>query len=200
MKTAKIILAASASLAFAAIAFCALQIAFLVRQTQASEIELQKTAGAVLAHMDATVTDLDRTVQIAGGAIGEARKIERDNRSEIAAVNHQTVLTMQHVNELIQSIDASQKQAASSIAQTSGSMVPVIQQAQRDLADLQPAIQQVTPLLQRTTDIAVNLSNTTADVQHEIHKFVYPPPRKWYQKYFLDPAKTLAHLVTIPVR
>jgi hypothetical protein len=101
---------------------------------------------------------------------------------------------------LVQSLDQTQKQAGVSIAETSAALVPVMQQTREDLAQLEPAIRQVTPLLERTTDIAVNVSNATADVEHEIHKFVYPPPRKWYQKWLLDPLKTAAHLVTIPVR
>ena len=44
-------------------------------------------------------------------------------------------------------------------------------------------------LLRHSDDIAVNVSQGTADVQHEIHKLVYPPPRKWWQKWITDPVK-----------
>jgi hypothetical protein len=38
-----------------------------------------------------------------------------------------------------------------------------------------------------------------ADVAHEVHQLVYPPPRKWYQKYIVDPMKIAAHLITISI-
>ena len=98
------------------------------------------------------------------------------------------------------SFDATQKQAGASIAQTGAALAPVIAQSAQDLAELQPVIRQIAPLLQQSTAVAANLNAGTADVAHEIHKLVYPPPRKWYQKYFLDPLRTAAHLLTIPIR
>jgi hypothetical protein len=188
--------AVSAICALAAIAFCAVELSLVFRAARAQELGIAQT----IVHLDATITDLDRTVQIAGGTLDQARKIERDNRHEIAQVNEQTLATLQHVDALVQSFDVTQKQAGASISQTSAALVPVIEQTRKDLAQLEPAIRQVEPLLMRTTDIAVNVSNATADVEHEIHKLVYPPPRKWYEKYFLDPLRTAAHLVTIPIR
>jgi DNA repair ATPase RecN len=76
--------------------------------------------------------------------------------------------------------------------QTLQGTVTLQAQLEKNLKDLEPAEREV-------SDIAVNLSNTTADVQHEVHKLVYPPPRKWYQKYLLDPLKIGLHLITIPV-
>jgi hypothetical protein len=192
----RIMVAATASFALAAIGVCAIECVKLVRDLR----QQSALAAHTLQHVDATVTDLDRTVQIAGGAINEARRIERDNRAQIAQVNQQTLATLQHVDALVVSFDQSQQQASTAISNSSAALVPVMARAAEDLKEMQPVIHAVQPLLMRTTDVAANLSNATADVEHEIHKLVYPQPRKWYQKYFLDPIRTAAHLVTIPVR
>jgi hypothetical protein len=199
MRYLKAILTVSAIFALMAIGVCGVEVAVAVQEARQAARAISAQAKPILIRINATVTDLDRTVQIAGGAINEAREIERDNRSELAAVNRATLSTLQHVDGLVVNVDASQKQAASSIAQTSAELEPVMEQAELDLRELRPAIRQITPLLMESTDIAANLSNTTADVQHEIHKLVYPPPRKWWQRYFLDPLKTAAHLITIPL-
>jgi hypothetical protein len=49
-------------------------------------------------------------------------------------------------------------------------------------------------------DTSESLSEMMADTAHEVHKFVYPPPRKWWQRYFTDPGKVAARLITIPIR
>lgn len=200
MKYLKDIVAVSAIFALAAIGVLAIEATRTLQDARniidASFAHMQ----LILTRVDATVTDLDRTVQIAGGAINEARRIERDNREEIAAVNTQSLATLQHVDGLVMSVDASQAQAAHAIADVSTALVPVMAQTERDLRALEPAIQQVTPLLLQSTAVAANLSASTADVEHEIHKLVYPPPRKWYQRYILDPLRTAVHLVTIPIR
>ena len=214
MRVLKAILAVSGIFALAAIGFCALQISHTANQARQTLADadavlkdnstvlkgISQHADIVVSHVGATVTDLDRTIQIAGGTLNEARRIERDNRADIAAVNKQTLLTLQNVSGLVVSLDGTQRQAGAAITATSASLVPVIQQTHDDLKELQPAIAQMQPLLLRLTDTATNVSNATADVEHEIHKLVYPPPRKWYQKYFLDPLKTAAHLITIPIR
>ena len=214
MRVLKAILAVSGIFALAAISFCALQLSQTAKQARQTLARvdvvlkdnstvlkgISQHADIVISHLGATVTDLDRTIQIAGGAINEARRIERDNRAQIAAVNQQTLTTLEHVDALVVNFDSTQRQAGTAITATSASLVPVIQQTHDDLKELQPAIAQMQPLLLRLTDTAANVSNATADVEHEIHKLVYPPPRKWYQKYFLDPLKTAAHLITIPVR
>src|SRR5271165_106226 len=196
MKYLRGLVAVSAVFALTAIGMCAVELLLAVRAARenvaSTSVYVQKT----LTHLDATVTDLDRTVQIAGGAINEARRIERDNRGELAAVNHATLATLQHVDSLVVSFDESQAQTSLAIQRSSAGLVPVISEAEADLSELRPAIAQMTPLLQRSTEVAANLGAATADVEHEIHKFVYPPPRKWYQRYLLDPLKTAAHLIT----
>ncbi len=182
--------AIAATFAFAAIGAFGVQAFLLVREARSALRDNQK----ILDHADGVITDLGRTVKIAGGVLNETRDIERDNRADIAKMNSRTLTTLGHVDNLVQSFDRTQKSAGLAIEQTTAALVPVIQQTQKDVADLEPAIQQVTPLLMRSTDIAVNLSNATADVQHEIHKLVYPPPRKWWQKWITDPAKDLIQM------
>lgn len=127
--------------------------------------------------LTSTLTDIRRTVEIAGGVLNITRQIERDNRKDIKAVNAQTLTTM--VN-----LDASQKQITRSIVDTTAAMLPIFIQTTRDLDALYP-------LIQSSAGIATNLNGTTADVEHEVHKLVYPPPRHWYQRYFLDPLNDL---------
>jgi len=59
-----------------------------------------------------------------------------------------------------------------------------------------PRIDEIVGNLQTTT---FEFAGTTTDVHTELHKFVYPPPRKWWQKYGTDPLKFAAHLITIPI-
>jgi hypothetical protein len=156
-------------------------------------------ANATVDHLDGVLTDIGRDAQLAGGVLNVTRQIELDNRADIKAANTQTLTTLGHVDELVVSFDASQKQASRAIQDTSAALLPVMDQTRRDLAALEPAIGQMTPLLQQTTEVASNVRNTTAALDHEVNKLVYPPPRKWYQKFLLDPLKTAAHLITIPI-
>ena len=194
-----LLVAVAVSAVFALAAIGAFAVEGFLLASDARALIQQVRDQKILQHADGAVTDLGRAAREAGGVLDTTRDIERDNRKDIKAVNLQTLVTLSHVDALVLSFDASQKQAAAAIEQTSAALVPVMQQTQQNLRALQPAINQVAPLLQRSTDIAVNLSNATADVEHEIHKLVYPPPRKWWQKYFLDPLRVAAHLVTIPV-
>lgn len=66
-----------------------------------------------------------------------------------------------------------------------------------DLAALKPSIDRMPQLMDKTTGIAGNLDSSTADIATEIHRFVYPPPRKWYQKYVEDPLKMGLRIITI---
>jgi hypothetical protein len=51
----------------------------------------------------------------------------------------------------------------------------------------------------RLAEIGGNVSRATSDAEHEIHKFVYPPPRPWYDKYIIDPLKMGMRMLTIPL-
>lgn len=153
---------------------------------------IENTVSSGGAQLTSTLTDLHRTILIAGGVLNITRDIERDNRKDLQAINAQTLQTL--VN-----FDASQKQASRAIQDTSAALLPVMDQTRRDLAALEPAIGQMTPLLQQGTGIATNLNKTTADVQFEAHKLIFPPPRPWYDKYIFDPLRIAAHVVTYSV-
>jgi hypothetical protein len=60
-----------------------------------------------------------------------------------------------------------------------------------------PRIDSILGNVQSTT---FELAGTTADIHTEIHKFVYPPPRKWWQTWIVDPVKIGAKMLTIPLR
>jgi hypothetical protein len=59
-----------------------------------------------------------------------------------------------------------------------------------------PRIDEILGNIQSTT---YEFAGTSADFHYEVHKLVFPPPRKWYQKWLLDPLKFAAHVVTIPI-
>lgn len=210
MRYLKVMVAVSAIFALAAIGVCGVEMFLVVRearnavlgaapQVKAQAAQIAGQAQLVLGSADASLRTLNKTLRTTNDAINQARDIERDNRADIKEINAQTVMSLEKFNALLVSVDASQKQAAGAIAQSSAALAPVMLQAETDLRELQPAIQQITPLLMRSTDIAVNLSNTTADVEREVHSLVYPPPRKWWQRYIVDPLKIGMHLVTIPL-
>jgi hypothetical protein len=187
----------SAIFALAAIGFLAIRTSQVVHQV-AGKVAGVPTEGK--GSLSTILLELNETIRTANDTINQARDIERDNRKEIRTIDAHTLAVIEHMDQVTQDFDATQKQAGDSIAETSAALVPVIRQAHDDLADLQPTIKQLLPLAQQTTAIAANVNSSTADIQHEIHALVYPPPRKWYQKYFLDPVRIVAKMVTIPVR
>jgi hypothetical protein len=204
----KVIMAVAAIFALTAMGAFGVEAFLLAREVRAANRAAIGEVAVIAQEIKSRkiIADLSTLVRTANGVLNVTRDIERDNRRDIAAANAQTLATLQHVDGLVVSLDASQEEAAGAIVATaeaiqqdSDALAPVLQQTQADLHALEPAIEQVAPLLRAGTDVAVNLSQATADVQHEIHQFVYPPPRKWWQRYFTDPAKVAAHLLTIPI-
>lgn len=184
--------------ALIAIGMCGLEVFVVVRearvalldavpQVKAQVAQIAEKAQGVLGSADASLRTLNKTLRTTNDAINQARDIERDNRAEIKQINSQTVSSLVNFNALLQSLDATQKDAGKSITDASAALVPVIKQTQQDVADLDPVIREMLPLMKQSTAIARNLNASTADVQHEIHKLVYPPPRKWWQKWITDP-------------
>lgn len=163
---------------------------------------VQQTLGStqvVLGHIDEDATTARTVLRTANGAINNARDILRDEKASIKEANDQTIETMDNLDKLVKSLDVSQKEIVENVADTlktvqttTSSVVPVMNQAQKDLASLEPVIEE--------TRIAMdNVSKTSTDVQTEVHKLVYPPPAPWYKKYIFSPAKILMHMVTVPI-
>lgn len=157
--------------------------------TQTSQISAAvqgevKQVGVSTSHLDGIIAD-ERTAQ--------KLQMREFNKS------------LAHLSDLLAHTDISlngtpqHPGAIAQIVENSQAIVPMAKQTQQDLLDLDPIIRQMLPLAQSTTAITEHVSGVTADVEHEVHKLVYPPPRKWYQKWFLDPLKTAAHLITIPI-
>lgn len=169
----------------------AVHIAASIQQTLSS-------AQATLGHIDEDAKTANSVLRTANGAINNARDILRDEKASIKQANDQTIETMDNLNKLVQNLDASQKQVVANVADTlkavqttTSSVAPVMQQAQKDLAALEPIIAQ--------SQVAMdNVNKTTTDVAAEVHKFVYPPPQKWWQKVW-GPMKLIMHMVTVPI-
>lgn len=177
-----------------------------IKVTASLQSTLSKTQ-VVLNHLDEDVTTANSVLRTANGAINNARDILRDEKASIKEANDQTIETMDNLDKLVQSLDVSQKEIATNVADTlktiqatTASVAPVMNQAQRDLADLEPVIEQTRVTMQNTADTMAHVSGVTADVQAEVHKLVYPPPQKWYQKYILSPMKIGLKLFTIPIK
>jgi hypothetical protein len=110
------------------------------------------------------------------------------------------------LDTLVANLDVSQKEVTANLQETlvfvqktSQSAIPVMQQTQKDLADLEPVIQQSQELLKQTTDTMNHVSGATQDVQTEIHKFIFPPPQPWYKKYIFNPLRIVTKMITVPV-
>lgn len=182
----------------------------ITASTLKTEAAIQTTLAplpATLQQTTAAMTDLDRTIQIAGGTLNIARDTLKKEQSTLEAANTATVKSMTDLDMLVINLDGSQKDVVKGVAQTlaavqatTSSVIPVMEQTRANLATLQPAIVEVNALLKNTTSTMSHVDGATADIQTEIHKFVYPPPRPWYDKYIVDPIKLGARMLTIPLR
>ncbi len=181
----------------------------LSSDSKAITSSVQQALGSVqitLQHTDAAVTDARRTLEIAGGTLNIARETLKKEQGSIQQANAATVQSMQDLDALIKNLDSNQAQitagsvdALKSIQTATSSITPVMQQTQKDLETLQPVIEKSQELLNNSTDTMAHVSGTTQDIQTEIHKFVYPPPRKWYQKYITDPVRFGLKMLTVPL-
>ena len=168
--------------------------------------------------------DADSITASVTGSTDRVAKDFDDVRVMLNAAGFQAEETLHHTDEILEVERSAQKQQLAKTQQALDQLTLTLQHLDRSTAD---ALQPVGPLLQQTQDtlaktgglenqlqqnlvlmqpaiqnvnqLTANLDQTSADIEHEVHKLVYPPPRKWYQKYLLDPAKTAAHLISIPV-
>ena len=199
---------ATASVMFLSIALgsLALELRSDAKKVTASVQQTLVASQTTIQNLNTTVTALERTVKIAGGAINIVRDDLRDESTTLVAANKSTLQAMTDLDVLVKHADASQLQIVTSVQQTlksvqetTAAVIPVMQATQKNLETLQPVIAQAQVLMKNSSDTMSNVSKSTADVATEIHRFVYPPPAKWYQKYIFSPAKILMHMVTVPV-
>jgi 50S ribosomal subunit-associated GTPase HflX len=129
----------------------------------------------------------------------------KEEHDTLMTANKETLQAMNDLDTLVKNLDASQKDVVANVNQTLtgvqstvASVTPVMVQTQKDLADLEPVIAQTQALMVQATDTTTNISKTTADIATEIHKYVYPPPQKWYQKIW-GPIKLGIHMLTVPI-
>lgn len=149
----------------------------LIKQSGAAVSQASRGMVAVQSQALATLTDVRRTVLIAGGVLNVTRQIERDNRDEIHQVNVQTLAGIKQASELM-------AQVGQNVNEVSAALLPMFRSTTR-------VMDQLYPLTVQATGIATHANNISGDVDHEVHKFVYPPPRKWWQKFITDPLNDL---------
>lgn len=166
---------------------------------QQTATTVQQTTKDVDEYTTSTLNDMQGVLEVAGDTLNEIQMTVKNEQKSIQEANKETISTMQNLNTLILHLDANQdqvtlslQQTLKSVQETTAATVPVVQQAQKDLADLEP-------ILAQANSTMTNVAASTEDIKTEIHKFVYPPPQKWYQKYLLSPLKLGLHMLTVPV-
>jgi ABC-type transporter Mla subunit MlaD len=172
------------------------------QQLQSSVQPLQATiqsTNKVVSNLDATITDTRRVILIAGGTLNIVRDTMRKEQSSTEAAIRSSQALVDNSNKLVSTADDTLKQLTISVNHSLEPLPLLLQQTQADLKDLEPTITELTPLAKNTSDAMEHVSGITADTQHEIHKFVYPPPQPWYDKYIINPAKIVLHMLTIPL-
>jgi chromosome segregation ATPase len=178
------------------------QIAQSVQQTA---VQIQTTTKDVDEYMTATLNSVQGVSETAASTLNDIDNTIQNEQASIKAANQATVKAMQDLDTLVVNADASQKQVIASVQatltavqKTTESVLPVMDQTHKDLAALEPAINQIQPLLQQSTDTMTHVSQATADISTEIHKYVYPQPQKWYQKLW-GVTKLGMHMLTYPL-
>jgi uncharacterized protein (DUF3084 family) len=153
---------------------------------------IAKDADDVRVMLNAAGFQAEETLHHTDEILEVERSAQKQQLAKTQQALDQLTLTLQHLDrstaDALQPVGPLLQQTQDTLAKTGG----LENQLQQNLVLMQPAIQNVNRL-------TANLDQTSADIEHEVHKLVYPPPRKWYQKYLLDPAKTAAHLISIPV-
>lgn len=139
---------------------------------QISQITLQQT--------NATMSDLRRTVQIAGGTLNVVRDTLRDEKTSIQAVNQKTIETMDNLNQL--AVDLTKN-----LNTTAESIPPVMAQTQETVAQIGSAVQelqvletQLQPTIQNINTTSANLAESSKAVNQMVQNAVKPQP--WYRK------------------
>jgi len=150
--------------------------------------------------LDATIVDVRRTVLIAGGTLNIVRDTMRDEKESAEAAVESSHALVKNSTILVNTANASLLSLTESVNKALGPVPPLLDQTRENLLLLEATEEQLTPLAKNTSDTMEHVSGITADTQYEIHKFVYPPPQPWYDKYIINPAKIIFHMLTIPLR
>jgi uncharacterized membrane protein len=173
----------------------------ITASVQATLVSVKTTAD----NLQATITDINRTIQSVDGVVHIVRVDLKEEHDTLVATNRETLQAMNDLDTLVKNLDISQKEVVVSTNQvlravqgSTEAVSPVLQQTQKDLADLEPVIAQTQVLMKNSSDTMGNVSASTADIAHEIHKYVYPPTQKWYQKIW-GPLKLALHMITVPI-
>ena len=167
---------------------------------------IQKTTKDVDEYATATMNSVQGVMEVTSGTLNDIDTTVENEQTSIKQANQSTVKAMQDLDILVQNADASQKtviaavqQTLTSVQKTTESAIPVMDQTQKDLASLQPVIVQAQEMVKQSTDTMAHISASTADIETEIHRFVFPPPQPWYKKYIWNPVKMASHVLTVPV-
>ena len=168
--------------------------------TVSTQAVMTNTTGT-LAKVDATITDARRVLLIAGGTLNIARDTMRDQQKTVKAESQAILDTTRNVNAAVRHIDANSATAFNQLGVSLQGLTPVMAAATETLTKTGKTVDSLNAVVNGPVmGTLTNVQGVTADVQTEVHRFVYPPPRKWYQKYIIDPAKIAGHLLTYSVK
>jgi len=149
-------------------------------------ISLQRTAAST----QSTMADTRRVLQIAGGTLNIARDTMRDEQKNFKAESDAVLQTTRNIDALV-------AQATVTLQSVPPLMASSQETMQKMGAVMDGVNQVITGPVQSTMK---HVDGVTADVQTEVHKLVYPAPRKWYQKYIIDPITIAGHLLTYSIK
>lgn len=156
-----------------------------------------------LNNVDATVTDLRRTIEIAGGTLNIARDtLKKSQQTNLATLQsiQQLVAQGQPVLKQTQDTMLSAQHTMEETQKTIADIQPVLKETQSTLSQLGIVTQKLQPAADSLSGTMAHIDGITQDAQTEIHKFVYPPPQPWYDKYIINPVKLGMRMLTIPLR
>lgn len=156
-------------------------------------ISIQRTAAST----QTTMADARRLLQIAGGTLNVARDTMRDEQKNVKAEADAVLLTTDNINNLVIQLS----QTAAKADETLSSVPPLMSTANETIAKMGATMDGVNQVITGPVQSTMkHVDGATADVQTEIHRFVYPPPRPWWEKYIIDPAKIAGHVLTYSVK
>ena len=149
-------------------------------------VSIQRTAAST----QSTMADTRRVLEIAGGTLNIARDTMRDEQKKFKAETDALLQTTRNIDVLV---------AQATV--TLQSVPPLMTTSQETIAKMGATMDGINQVVDGPVMSTMqHVDGVTADVQTEVHRLVFPPPRKWYQKYIVDPLKIAGHLLTYSIK
>ena len=169
-------------------------------QVQASLQGIQKDVDNIQVMANATLFQAEEVLHHSDILIATENQAQKQQLARVNGVLDQLQVTVKNVDDSQKVITASATKALDTLPGVTKQLQATLVSTQANLDDLQVTVKQSQVLMKNSSDTMEHVSGITADMQTEVHKFVYPPPSPWYQRYVLGPIKLGIRMVTIPIR